>query len=42
VRTATDEVLEIPMRVGNYAILREHLDNMVRLFGDRPETGRAR
>jgi hypothetical protein len=36
VRTATDEVLEIPMRVGNYAILREHLDNMVRLFGDRP------
>ena len=35
VRTATDELFEIPMRVGNYQVLREHLENMVRLFGDR-------
>jgi len=38
VRAASGEVFEIPMRVVNYAILREHLDNMVRLYGepDRP------
>jgi hypothetical protein len=35
VRAADDVVLEIPMRVVNYAILRQHLENMVRLYGDR-------
>ncbi len=35
VRAASGEVFEIPMRVVNYAILREHLDNMVRLYGER-------
>jgi hypothetical protein len=35
VHSAGGEVFEIPMRVGNYQVLREHLDNMVRLFGDR-------
>ena len=34
VRAASGEVFEIPMRVVNYAILREHLDNMVRLYGE--------
>ena len=36
VRAAGGEVFEIPMRVANYPILRQHLDNMVRLYGDRP------
>lgn len=27
------EVFDIPMRVANYPILRDHLENMVRLFG---------
>jgi hypothetical protein len=27
---------EIPMRVVNYGILKQHLENMVRLYGDRP------
>ena len=34
VRAAGGEVFEIPMRVVNYAILREHLENMVRLYGE--------
>ena len=34
VRAASGEVFEIPMRVINYPILREHLDNMVRLYGE--------
>ena len=34
VRAASGEVFEIPMRVVNYPILREHLDNMVRLYGE--------
>ena len=34
VRAASGEVFEIPMRVVNYSILREHLDNMVRLYGE--------
>ena len=34
VRAAGGEVFEIPMRVVNYPILREHLDNMVRLYGE--------
>jgi hypothetical protein len=29
-------VFDIPMRVVNYPILRQHLENMVRLYGDRP------
>jgi hypothetical protein len=35
VRAASGEVFEIPLRVINYPILREHLDNMVRLYGER-------
>jgi hypothetical protein len=35
VRAADGAVFEIPTRVGNYPILRQHLDNMVRLYGDR-------
>jgi len=34
VRAAGGEVFEIPMKVVNYRILREHLDNMVMLYGD--------
>ena len=36
VRAAGGEVFEIPMRLVNYAILHQHLENMVRLYGDRP------
>ena len=36
VRAADDHRFEIPMRVVNYPILRQHLENMVRLYGDRP------
>ena len=35
VRAADGEVFEIPMRVVNYAILHQHLDNMVMLYGER-------
>jgi hypothetical protein len=35
VRAANGEVLEVPMRVVNYAILRQHLENMVMLYGER-------
>ena len=35
VRAAGGEVFEIPMRLVNFAILRQHLENMVRLYGDR-------
>jgi len=38
VRAASGEVFEIPMRVVNYRILREHLDNMVMLYGERAST----
>ena len=34
VRAAGGQVLEIPMRVANYPILKQHLDNMVRLYGE--------
>lgn len=34
IRAASGELFEIPMRVVNYPILREHLDNMVRLYGE--------
>jgi len=36
VRAADAHLFEIPMRVVNYPILRQHLENMVRLYGDRP------
>jgi hypothetical protein len=35
VRAASGEVFEIPMRVVNYPILRNHLDNMILLYGER-------
>ncbi|HEV7608838.1 MAG TPA: hypothetical protein VGO61_15960 [Steroidobacteraceae bacterium] len=35
VRAAGGEVFEIPVRVANYAILRNHLDNMILLYGER-------
>jgi hypothetical protein len=35
VRAAGDGVLEIPLKLVNYPILRQHLDNMVLLYGDR-------
>jgi hypothetical protein len=34
VRAAGGEILEIPLRLVNYRILRHHLDNMVMLYGD--------
>jgi hypothetical protein len=37
VRAASGEVFEIPMRIVNYRALRDHLDNMVMLYGERPE-----
>jgi hypothetical protein len=36
VHAAGGKVLEIPMRVVNFPILQQHLENMVRLYGDRP------
>jgi hypothetical protein len=36
VRAAGEQVFEIPLRVVNYPILHQHLENMVRLYGDRP------
>jgi hypothetical protein len=40
VRAASGELFEIPMRVANYAVLRQHLENMVTLYGERsPATG---
>ena len=36
VRAAGGAIFEIPMRLVNFGILREHLENMVRLYGDRP------
>ncbi len=36
VHAADNALLEIPMRVVNYPILLQHLENMVRLYGDRP------
>lgn len=35
VRAAGGEIYEIPTRLVNFAILRQHLENMVRLYGDR-------
>ncbi|HTU67063.1 MAG TPA: hypothetical protein VMF52_14035 [Steroidobacteraceae bacterium] len=36
VRAAGEALFEIPMRVANYAVLRQHLENMVTLYGERP------
>jgi hypothetical protein len=36
VRAAGGEQFEIPMKLANYAVLKQHLENMVRLYGDRP------
>ena len=36
VRAANSATFEIPMRIVNYQILRDHLENMVRLYGDQP------
>jgi len=35
VRAAGGALFEIPMRVANYAVLRQHLENMVTLYGER-------
>jgi len=35
VRAAGAALFEIPMRVSNYAVLRQHLENMVTLYGER-------
>jgi hypothetical protein len=35
VRAADGAVLELPMRVVNYPILHQHLENMVMLYGER-------
>jgi hypothetical protein len=35
VRAASGDVFDIPMRVVNYPILRQHLENMVVLYGER-------
>lgn len=36
IRAASGEVFEIPMKIVNYRALRDHLDNMVMLYGERP------
>jgi hypothetical protein len=36
VHAADGEVYDIPMRLVNYLILKDHLENMVRLYGDQP------
>jgi hypothetical protein len=38
IRAAGDRIFEVPMKLVNYPILRQHLDNMVRLYGDRVAT----
>lgn len=35
IRAAGGAIYEIPTRLVNFAILRQHLENMVRLYGDR-------
>lgn len=35
IRAAGGRIFEVPMRLVNYPILRQHLENMVRLYGDR-------
>ena len=36
VRTASGAVLEVPLKLVNYQVLKHHLDNRVMLYGDRP------
>lgn len=36
VRAANGNVFEIPMRVANYGVLKQHLENMVILYGEGP------
>jgi hypothetical protein len=36
VRTASGAMFDVPMRVINYPVLRQHLDNMVTLYGEGP------
>lgn len=38
IRAAGGKIFEVPMRLANYQILRQHLENMVRLYGDRLAT----
>ena len=38
VRAAGEKMLEIPMRVVNYVVLRQHLENMVTLYGEPAAT----
>jgi hypothetical protein len=35
IRAAGGKIFEVPMRLVNYHIMRQHLENMVRLYGDR-------
>jgi hypothetical protein len=42
VRAANGEMFEIPMRVANYVILRNHLDTMILLYGERSGAEQAR
>jgi hypothetical protein len=35
IRTASGDKLEVPLKLVNYKILKNHLDNMVILYGDR-------
>jgi hypothetical protein len=39
VRAAGGEVVDVPMKLVNYKVLKHHLDNMVMLFGERPAEG---
>jgi hypothetical protein len=39
VRTAGGAVLEVPLKLVNYKVLKHHLDNMVMLYGDRAPPG---
>lgn len=42
IRAAAGAVFEIPMRVTNYAVLRQHLENVVKIYGEgRTPTGIA-
>ena len=39
VHTAGGGVLEVPLKLVNYKVLKHHLDNMVMLYGDRAPPG---
>lgn len=38
VRAANGEVIEVPMKLVNYRVLKHHLDNMAMLYGERAPT----